>query len=41
MQRVDPGFSRTILVNTKFDNRVKEFRDKESAEKYMKGTLCE
>eukprot|EP01117_Protostelium_nocturnum_P012903 TRINITY_DN4779_c0_g1_i2.p1 TRINITY_DN4779_c0_g1~~TRINITY_DN4779_c0_g1_i2.p1 ORF type:complete len:736 (+),score=227.12 TRINITY_DN4779_c0_g1_i2:69-2276(+) len=34
---IDPDFSRTILVNTKFDNRVKELRNKESANKYMTG----
>lgn len=34
---MDPEFSRTILVNTKFDNRVKEFRDAESTNKYLQG----
>jgi len=37
VRRVDPDFSRTILVNTKFDNRVKELRDPESADIYMAG----
>lgn len=37
VQRVDPNFSRTILVNTKFDNRVKELRDKNSADGYLTG----
>lgn len=33
VKRIDPGFARSILVNTKFDNRVKELRDPESANK--------
>eukprot|EP01126_Amoeba_proteus_P059029 TRINITY_DN7681_c0_g1_i3.p1 TRINITY_DN7681_c0_g1~~TRINITY_DN7681_c0_g1_i3.p1 ORF type:complete len:528 (-),score=130.82 TRINITY_DN7681_c0_g1_i3:1432-3015(-) len=37
IKTVDPEFSRTILVNTKFDNRVKELRDFESANKYLEG----
>jgi GTPase SAR1 family protein len=37
VRQVDPDFSRTILVNTKFDNRVKEFRDAESTNKYLQG----
>lgn len=36
-REIDPDFSRTILINTKFDNRVKELRNKESADKYMTG----
>lgn len=34
---MDPNFERTILVNTKFDNRLKELREKESAETYLAG----
>jgi hypothetical protein len=34
---VDPKFERTILVNTKFDNRVKELRDPQSAASYLSG----
>lgn len=34
---VDPQFERTILVNTKFDNRVKELREKRSADNYLSG----
>ncbi|KAL6054695.1 putative Interferon-induced GTP-binding protein Mx2 [Balamuthia mandrillaris] len=37
VRRFDPQFSRTVLVNTKFDNRVKELRKKESADKYLMG----
>eukprot|EP01105_Mastigella_eilhardi_P002304 TRINITY_DN1282_c0_g1_i1.p1 TRINITY_DN1282_c0_g1~~TRINITY_DN1282_c0_g1_i1.p1 ORF type:complete len:782 (-),score=270.13 TRINITY_DN1282_c0_g1_i1:25-2370(-) len=37
VQEVDPNFSRTILVNTKFDNRVKEFSTAEQANKYLTG----
>lgn len=37
VQQVDRDFSRTVMVNTKFDNRVKELRSKEAAEKYMLG----
>jgi hypothetical protein len=37
VRQVDPDFSRTVLVNTKFDNRVKEFRDAESTNKYLQG----
>eukprot|EP00027_Filamoeba_sp_ATCC50430_P017323 CAMPEP_0168573610 /NCGR_PEP_ID=MMETSP0413-20121227/18631_1 /TAXON_ID=136452 /ORGANISM="Filamoeba nolandi, Strain NC-AS-23-1" /LENGTH=604 /DNA_ID=CAMNT_0008606881 /DNA_START=1 /DNA_END=1816 /DNA_ORIENTATION=- len=36
-KQIDPDFSRTILVNTKFDNRVKELRNKDSADKYLSG----
>lgn len=37
VREVDRDFSRTIFVNTKFDNRVKELRSKEAAEKYLMG----
>eukprot|EP01127_Copromyxa_protea_P016077 TRINITY_DN4719_c0_g1_i5.p1 TRINITY_DN4719_c0_g1~~TRINITY_DN4719_c0_g1_i5.p1 ORF type:complete len:420 (-),score=58.56 TRINITY_DN4719_c0_g1_i5:1350-2609(-) len=37
VRRIDPLFTRTIIVNTKFDNRVKELRDAESANKYLCG----
>eukprot|EP01133_Synstelium_polycarpum_P000414 gene414-491_t len=37
VRKLDPDFSRTILVNTKFDNRVKELRTRESAHKYLEG----
>ncbi|EGC35126.1 hypothetical protein DICPUDRAFT_33855 [Dictyostelium purpureum] len=37
VKKIDPDFSRTILVNTKFDNRVKELRNRESAHKYLEG----
>ena len=32
---VDPSFERTVLVSTKFDNRVKELRSKDAALKYL------
>eukprot|EP01102_Stenamoeba_stenopodia_P000621 TRINITY_DN10596_c0_g1_i1.p1 TRINITY_DN10596_c0_g1~~TRINITY_DN10596_c0_g1_i1.p1 ORF type:complete len:881 (+),score=221.50 TRINITY_DN10596_c0_g1_i1:184-2826(+) len=37
IKRVDPNLARTILINTKFDNRVKELRNKEQADKYLAG----
>ncbi|KAH3742895.1 dynamin family GTPase [Pelomyxa schiedti] len=37
VQEVDPTFSRTVLINTKFDNRVKEFSSQASADKYLAG----
>ena len=37
VSKVDPNFERTILVNTKFDNRVKELRNSLSANKYLSG----
>lgn len=37
VQRVDPLLARTVLVRTKFDNRIKELRDAESANVYMAG----
>ncbi|KYQ94066.1 dynamin like protein [Tieghemostelium lacteum] len=37
VKKIDPDFSRTILINTKFDNRVKELRTRESAHKYLEG----
>ena len=37
VKAIDPQFSRTILVNTKFDNRVKEFRTSDSINNYFKG----
>jgi GTPase SAR1 family protein len=37
VRTIDPNFSRTVLVNTKFDNRVKELRDSDSANKYLVG----
>uniref|UniRef100_A0A6B2KYK6 Dynamin-type G domain-containing protein n=1 Tax=Arcella intermedia TaxID=1963864 RepID=A0A6B2KYK6_9EUKA len=35
VEEVDPGLTRTIVVATKFDNRVKELRDPESTNKYL------
>lgn len=35
--RIDPTFSRTVFVNTKFDNRVKELRDAEQSNTYLEG----
>lgn len=32
---VDPALARTILVNTKFDNRIKELTDAQMANKYL------
>ncbi|XP_049849889.1 dynamin-like protein C [Schistocerca gregaria] len=37
ISRIDPDFERTLIVNTKFDNRVKELRDSASANKYLRG----
>jgi hypothetical protein len=37
VRRFDASFSRTVLVNTKFDNRVKELRTPEAAAKYLMG----
>ncbi|EGG18151.1 dynamin like protein [Cavenderia fasciculata] len=37
IKKIDPDFTRTILINTKFDNRVKELRNRESAHKYLEG----
>ncbi|EFA76188.1 dynamin like protein [Heterostelium album PN500] len=37
VKKIDTDFSRTILINTKFDNRVKELRTRESAHKYLEG----
>ncbi|GAM21736.1 hypothetical protein SAMD00019534_049110, partial [Acytostelium subglobosum LB1] len=37
VKKIDQEFGRTILVNTKFDNRVKELRSRESAHKYLEG----
>lgn len=37
VQRLDPELQRTILVCTKFDNRVKELRDSECADRYLAG----
>lgn len=37
VQRVDRHFERTILVSTKFDNRLKELQDAPSANKYLAG----
>jgi len=37
VQQIDRDFSRTILVNTKFDNRVKELRKASAANAYLSG----
>ena len=37
IMQTDPEFQRTILINTKFDNRVKEFSNARAANKYMAG----
>lgn len=37
VQEIDPTFSRTILINTKFDNRMKEFNTALMANKYLSG----
>lgn len=37
VQRVDEAFERTVLVNTKFDNRVKELRTAAQASTYLRG----
>eukprot|EP01103_Thecamoeba_quadrilineata_P020001 TRINITY_DN8375_c0_g1_i1.p1 TRINITY_DN8375_c0_g1~~TRINITY_DN8375_c0_g1_i1.p1 ORF type:complete len:842 (-),score=179.78 TRINITY_DN8375_c0_g1_i1:3-2528(-) len=37
VRKIDPSFSRTILINTKFDNRVKELRNKDTADIYLNG----
>ena len=35
LQEVDPGFSRTVMVASKFDNRMKEFSERWELEKYL------
>lgn len=35
VRRIDPTFARTVLVNTKFDNRLKELSDGPMANKYL------
>lgn len=35
VQSVDPGFTRTIMVSSKFDNRLKEFSERWELEKYL------
>ena len=35
LQTVDPGFTRTVMVASKFDNRMKEFTERWELEKYM------
>lgn len=35
LQEVDPGFSRTVMVASKFDNRMKEFNERWELEKYL------
>jgi GTPase SAR1 family protein len=37
VQQIDPYFERTVLVSTKFDNRLKELQDGVSADKYLAG----
>lgn len=37
VQEVDPTFSRTILINTKFDNRLKELVSASMANRYLSG----
>lgn len=37
VQRVDPNLERTVVVCTKFDNRVKEMRDPDSTNSYLEG----
>lgn len=35
VQKVDPNFDRTIVVTTKFNNRINQFRNKEEVDGYM------
>lgn len=35
LQEVDPTFSRTVMVASKFDNRLKEFTERWEVEKYL------
>jgi hypothetical protein len=35
LQEVDPDFSRTVMVASKFDNRIKEFSERWELEKYL------
>jgi len=35
LQEVDPGFTRTVMVASKFDNRIKEFSERWELEKYL------
>jgi succinate dehydrogenase flavin-adding protein (antitoxin of CptAB toxin-antitoxin module) len=35
VQKVDPNFERTIIVTTKFNNRINQFRSKEEVDAYM------
>lgn len=37
VRKIDPNFSRTVLINTKFDNRVKELRTPDETHKYLDG----
>ncbi|KAL7718689.1 Dynamin-type G domain-containing protein [Entamoeba marina] len=37
VKEIDPTFKRTILINTKFDNRVKELTDRDSVDRYLQG----
>jgi hypothetical protein len=39
VQRVDPNLERTVLIQTKFDNRIKELQSPQSANKYLQGEL--
>ncbi|BFU20479.1 dynamin family protein [Entamoeba histolytica HM-1:IMSS-B] len=37
VKEVDPNFNRTVLINTKFDNRVKELTDTQTVANYLNG----
>lgn len=38
VQEVDPGLQRTILVTSKFDNRLKEFHQRWEVDRYLSAT---
>lgn len=38
VQEVDPGFTRTVFVASKFDNRLKEFAERWEVDKYLAAT---
>lgn len=35
VQEVDPNFHRTVVVSSKFDNRLKEFGERWEVDKYL------
>ena len=35
VQEVDPNFQRTVVVSSKFDNRLKEFSERWEVDKYL------